>query len=132
MNLMERFADPMLISDLTITEKLAGAGITTVMGMGVTFLVLFLLWGRIALMSHAMSRVQKLPSEGTVRSTTSKSTTADTPVSPSQGELIAVIAAAAQACCDSDSTINRSVSIRQIRRPGGEDWSRAGRWENMR
>ena len=50
MNLMERFADPALMPSMAVSEKLAGAGITTIMGMGVTFVVLFLLWGCLALM----------------------------------------------------------------------------------
>ena len=56
MNLMERFADPAMIHDLSVGEKLIGSGVTTLMGMGITFVVLFFLWGCIALMARIMNR----------------------------------------------------------------------------
>ena len=45
MSLMEQFANPETMQSLSIGDKLAGAGITTVMGMGITVVVLILLWG---------------------------------------------------------------------------------------
>lgn len=51
LSLMEKFVDPAMIDTLTIGEKSTGALITTVMGMGITFVVLIFLWGLIALMA---------------------------------------------------------------------------------
>lgn len=59
MNLMEKFADPQLIHGLSMGEKLTGSGITALMGMGVTFLVLIFLWGCIALMNRVTTRSWK-------------------------------------------------------------------------
>lgn len=56
MNLMDKFADPGLVHNLALSEKLAGAGITTIMGMGVTFVVLILLWFSIVLMTKIITR----------------------------------------------------------------------------
>ena len=35
MSLMEQFANPDMIENLSMADKLAGAGITTLMGMGI-------------------------------------------------------------------------------------------------
>ena len=51
MGLMEQFANPETVHSLSMGEKLAGAGITTIMGMGITFIVLLLLWGCVAIMT---------------------------------------------------------------------------------
>ena len=56
MSMMEQFADPQMIHSLSLGEKLMGSGITTLMGMGITFIVLFFLWGCIALMARIMNR----------------------------------------------------------------------------
>ena len=59
MSLMEQFANPETMQSLSIGDKLAGAGITTVMGMGITFVVLILLWGCIAFMTKITYRPKK-------------------------------------------------------------------------
>ena len=51
LTLMEKFVDPAMIDTLTMGEKSTGALITTLMGMGITFVVLIFLWGLIALMA---------------------------------------------------------------------------------
>lgn len=56
MSIMDKFADPSLIDTLTMGEKAAGAGITTLMGMGITFLILILIWAVIALMSRIIAK----------------------------------------------------------------------------
>lgn len=45
-----------MIHELSVGEKLIGSGVTTLMGMGITFIVLFFLWGCIALMARIMNR----------------------------------------------------------------------------
>ena len=58
MSLMERFADPSLIDSLSGGDKLVGALITTLMGMGTTFVILVLIWGIIVVMSKILGMVR--------------------------------------------------------------------------
>ena len=58
MSLMERFADPSLIDSLSGGDKLVGALITTLMGMGTTFVILVLIWGIIVVMSKILGIVR--------------------------------------------------------------------------
>lgn len=51
LGLMERFADPALFVGLTAGEKAAAGLVTTLMGLGTTFVILILLWGVIAFTS---------------------------------------------------------------------------------
>ena len=51
---MERFADPTLFESLTFGEKVAASLVTTLMGMGTTFVILILLWG-VSPLSPALS-----------------------------------------------------------------------------
>ena len=59
MGLMEQFANPDMMHSLSVGDKLVGAGITTLMGMGITFIVLILLWGCIAIMTKFTYRQKK-------------------------------------------------------------------------
>ncbi|MEG0662080.1 MAG: OadG family protein, partial [Anaerovoracaceae bacterium] len=61
MSVMELFADPSTMHQLSMGDKLIGAGMTTVMGMGMTFIILLLLWGCIALMNKIIATVTKKP-----------------------------------------------------------------------
>ena len=55
MGLMDKFSDPSLFDSLSFGDKMAGSAITMLMGMGITFVVLMLLWGVFALMGKCMS-----------------------------------------------------------------------------
>lgn len=57
--LMERFADPALFETLTFGEKVAASLVTTLMGMGTTFVILILLWGCIAFISGIIRRSEQ-------------------------------------------------------------------------
>ncbi len=56
MGLMEMFADPRLMPDLSMGEKMLGSLITMCMGMGITFVILVLLWVIIAVMNKIMNK----------------------------------------------------------------------------
>lgn len=137
MNLMDQFADPLKIESLSLTEKLAGSGITTVMGMGVTFIVLILLWGFIILFSKAIAGIGK---QRDVENTSDNigcalankkhsSTCVNLSDLMPEGELVAVISAAAIAYSGKKT---KGIAIRKIKRTAGDIWANAGRWENMR
>ena len=59
LGLMERFADPVLFDSLTTGEKAAASLVTTLMGMGTTFIILILLWGIIAFISGIIRRAEQ-------------------------------------------------------------------------
>ena len=56
MGLMDKFSDPSLFDSLSFGDKMAGSAITMLMGMGITFVVLMLLWGVFALMGKLLRK----------------------------------------------------------------------------
>ena len=127
MSLMEQFANPDTIHNLSIGDKMAGAGITTLMGMGITFVVLILLWGCIAVMTKFTSRLStgdKAPKTTAAVATPSAAKTVTT--AAADDSLIAVISAAIAA--HEGGSANHFV-VRKIRRISGETtaWGDAGR-----
>ena len=54
LGLIERLADPELMKQMSTSDKVAGALIVTVLGMLITFIVLLILWGLIAIMTKMM------------------------------------------------------------------------------
>ena len=128
MGLMDMFANPETFTELSLGDKLAGSGITAMMGMGVTFLVLIILWIFIAIMGRVVSSVEKgdKASEET-RAAATPSVAAVTTDSDSKDDLIAVIAAAIAAYEGSGGSGN--LIVRKISRVSGEitTWSNAAR-----
>lgn len=136
--LMERFADPALFETLTFGEKVAASLVTTLMGMGATFVILILLWGCIAFISGIIRRSEQRKSQpqpatsvGIIGETSTAEKAAPQPVAVStpsdQGqELIAVIMAAI-AASQGGEVVNK-LKIRKISRISGErtTWSVAG------
>lgn len=139
MSLMEMFANPETFSSLSIGDKLAGAGITTLMGMGITFTILILLWLFITLMNKIIMAVSGNNKKTDATSVTSPAATAAptpvaAPVAESEvveknDELIAVITAAIAAC--EENTVSSNLVIRKISRVSGHSpaWASAGRGE---
>lgn len=121
MGLMEQFANPETMHSLSMGEKLAGAGITTIMGMGITFLVLILLWGCVAIMTKFTYRPKK-------EEKPQASAAPAAPAAPAAADdsLIAVISAAI-AAYEGGSANN--LVVRKISRISGDTtvWGDAGR-----
>ena len=134
LSLMERFADPEMIQGLSNSELLQGSLITTLMGMGTTFVVLTLLWGIIAFVSNLINKSERkaaptptaAPAAATVPA---PAQTVSAPTANAQAEtgteLIAVIAAAIAAM---EGTSPNNLIVRKISRISGNStsWSRAG------
>jgi len=135
LSLMEKFADPALFDTLSIGEKSIGALITTIMGMGITFIVLTLLWGLIALMAKLTAEKPKPPKgnlgEAPVKASAAASasaTIAQASTSPGGSpELIAVITAAI-AAFEGKTANAGDLIIRKISRAAGQatSWGNAG------
>ena len=131
LSIMERFADPQYFDTLTMGEKAIGGGITTLMGIGVTFIILMLLSFLIVIMTKFLYKPDKKPKGGEpVQATEVKAPpqagamaqTGDA----SQGDLIAVIMAAIAAF--EGSSVTSNLVVRKINRVAGPAlaWNTAG------
>ena len=128
MGLMEKFVDPEMMQSLSVGERVIGGLITTLMGMGITFLVLLLLWGCISVTSNIIKAQEKKNASGA----TDVSTESVTPQEKAEGisgEVIAVITAAI-AACEGPEVMDKLV-VRRISRVSGSmmAWNAAGRNE---
>lgn len=138
LGLMQKFADPNLFEGLSQAEVVEGALVTTLMGMGITFIVLTLLWGIIALLTKVIQRseggsaasVNKGHSVPVQTNTPPVVATPNTAISTTaikgDTELIAVITAAIAAAEGSVSA--GGLVIRKISRISGDSnaWNKAG------
>jgi glutaconyl-CoA/methylmalonyl-CoA decarboxylase subunit delta len=134
LTLMQKFADPALFDSLSTVDKTTGALVTTLMGMGITFAVLTLLWGCIALLTKILDKTDQRKENKTHELETSKSnpTIVEETINISinsdddDDELIAVISAALAAASAHENTDN--LFIQKIRRVTGNStaWSHAG------
>lgn len=59
MTLLDQMADPNLISQMSIGDKLSGGLLVTVLGIGITFAVLMVLWVAIVIMSRMINGSSK-------------------------------------------------------------------------
>lgn len=127
-SLMERFADPELFTGLTIGEKMIGGGVTTLIGMGITFVILILL----ALIIVIMDRLIENPHKKDKEPVAGKTEIAPAPpvaaatTEQDSGPLIAVITAAIAAL--EGSGVASNLVVRKINRTAGPAlaWSVAG------
>lgn len=134
MSLMEKFSNPELFTSLGFGEKMAGSAITMLMGMGITFCVLLLLWGFVALMGKAMNmsnKEDKAPAQAAAAATPSAAAAPIAQVSSTSAEtdnaLVAVIAAAIAAY--EGNPAGGNLVVKKIRRVSGDftPWSNAAK-----
>lgn len=126
---MDRFADPALFEALNFGEKMTGSFITMLMGMGVTFIVLCLLWAFVAVMGKFMG----IASKGDKASAKTEAAAAPSvpqvaPTVKSDDEVIAAVIAAAVAAYQGSGGTGNLV-VRKISRISGETtlWTNAAR-----
>lgn len=115
LSLMQKFADPELIKQMSITDKVFGSIIVALLGMLITFVVLCILWGLITIMTRIMYRDQKKPAEVKEKPAEPETITpiASEDTDKDDEDLIAVITAAIAA------SMNRpvqSIVVKNIRR----------------
>ena len=140
MGLMEKFSDPELITSLGFGEKMAGSAVTMLMGMGITFCILLLLWGFISVMGKAMNTGKKnskaQPQAAAVTPAVAPAP-APAPKAESDDTLIAVLTAAVAAYEEDMSSRNSCVpgnlTVRKIARDSGDmaPWMNVARKESM-
>ena len=129
MGLMDRFADPSLFSSLGFGEKMMGSFITMIMGMGITFCVLVLLWAFVAVMGKLIGgtgRKKKVQETQPVSVDKSQTPVVQAGSSESEDVIAAVITAAIAAYRESGGT--NDLVVKKITRINGNSnaWSDAG------
>ena len=122
MGLMDKFSDPSLFDPLSFGDKMAGSAITMLMGMGITFVVLMLLWGVFALMGKCMSSTAKKGDKASAAETKANATpSVAAPAAAKTDDVLTAVIAAAIAAYQSEG--------RKIQRLSGETtlWTNAAR-----
>lgn len=129
---MERFANPDLFKDLSFIDKLQGGLVTTLMGLGITFVVLTLIWGVISIMSRIINQKPE-PQNETILVTEDSPVTINKPVSDGEvnPQLVAVIMAAIAASEGSEYVSD--LVVRKISRVSGSRpvWGTAGNTDSI-
>lgn len=126
LSLIEKFSDPALFDSLTMGEKATGALITTFTGMGITFIVLVLLWAVIVIMSKTIGavdkeKIQKNPENIEVNKPEKVQNS-----NVNDEELVAVILAAIVASEGNKNLSASNLVVRKIKKVSGNVWSNAG------
>ena len=128
MGLMDKFSDPSLFDSLSFGDKMAGSAITMLMGMGITFVVLMLLWGVFALMGKCMSSTAKKGDKASAAETKANATpSVAAPAAAKTDDVLTAVIAAAIAAYQSEGGTN--LVVRKIQRLSGETtlWTNAAR-----
>lgn len=123
MSLMELFSNPETMHSLSFGEKMLGSTITMIMGIGITFLVLCILWAFITIMGKVMSASQKKPAAAPAPAAPAPEAAAS-----DDSEIIAAVIAAAIAAYQGAGGAKPLV-VRKIVRVSGETtvWTNAAR-----
>lgn len=123
-SLMDLFKDPNTIHSLSFGERMLGSTVTMIMGLGITFMVLILIWIFIAIMGRVLGATQKKTAAETP-APAAAAAPAEAPVEEtSDDSLIAVISAAIAAYGGASSD---NLVVRKITRLSGEEtpWTSA-------
>lgn len=127
MSLMDIFSNPETIDSLTFGQKMEGSLITMCLGMGITFLVLILIWIFIAIMGKCIGGTGKKKETQAQAPAAAAAAPSAAPVAEPQSDeaLIAVIAAAVAAY---QGTGTNNLVVKKITRLSGEEtpWTAAG------
>lgn len=132
MTLLDRLANQAEIVNMTMSEKLAATFYVTILGMGITFLVLIFLQYCIVFMSAMLNREKGKAAVAVKESNVSleRPVPVDLQPEPEDEELIAVLTAAVAACMGrpADTFVVRNVLRIQ---DGTPNWAKAGLLEQM-
>ncbi|MDO4834430.1 MAG: OadG family protein [Bacillota bacterium] len=124
MSLMEIFSNPETIHTLSFGAKMQASLITMIMGLGITFAVLILIWIFIAIMGKIMEKADKKP---VAPAAAAPAPVAETPApeAASDDSLVAVIAAAVAAYTGANAN---NLVVKKIQRIAGDNtpWGVSG------
>jgi sodium pump decarboxylase gamma subunit len=129
-DLLTLFSDPSKIESLTAAQKLWAALITTILGMGITFVVLVTLQFVLGFFGKLSGEEKKPPPAPKPAPAPAAKKADEAPVSQGDDELVPVIAASIAMMLETSVS---NIQIRDIRRVAdtSPSWSRAGIAEQM-
>ena len=129
--LMDLFRNPETMQSLTFGQKMEGSLITMVMGLGITFSVLILIWIFIAIMGKVMGAAQrpKKEAEAVAKATPAAAETA--PVEETSDDSLVAVITAAIAAFEGDAADN--LVVKKITRLSGDStpWAHAANEARM-
>ena len=135
MTLLDKLADPNLLKQMTTSEKLSASFQTTVLGMGITFAALIIIWGlSIVLKNVVLSIEGKKDSDAKVVNETKNKKKVSSEVievdEMDDEELIAVISAAIASSMD---TSVRNIVVKNIVRVNDDTptWGKVARIDQV-
>lgn len=127
MTLLERFADPSLITNMTTGEKMLASTYVTILGMGITFLALITLWIAITMLTRVIHGIENKQKQAAVVKTQPQAAAPVVEIVEETDdlELVAVITAAIAAA--TNQPMNQIV-VKNIRRVSGNipTWQQMG------
>lgn len=128
MGILDRFANPEMLEQMTFGEKLMASSYVALLGMIVTFVALMIIWGLILTMTKLVGEAQQKKAVQITKVPTPKVIVEE--AKENQEELIAVITAAVAA---SMNTSTHNIVVRNIVRIPDTTpaWGVAGRAEQM-
>lgn len=129
-SLLEKFANPEMLEQLTLGEKFLGSMYIAILGMAITFIALMILWGLIIIMGKVLNTTQPKKKEVNVVKEAAKPAPVEKKDEEEPEELVAVITAAIAASLGTSSS---NIVVRNIVRVPDTTpaWGRAGRTEQM-
>ncbi|MBN2259339.1 MAG: OadG family protein [Clostridiales bacterium] len=127
MTLLERFADPTIIHSMSFGDKMLASTYVTILGMGITFMALIILWGAIVILGKVVRGLEKKSAAIQIVKESPKvqAVKSESAVEEDDYELVAVITAAIAAV--TNQPINQ-IYVKNIRRVGDNlpVWQKAG------
>jgi sodium pump decarboxylase gamma subunit len=135
MHVLERFTHADTFAQMELGEKLLATGYVIILGMGITFVALILIWALTSLMSKMIQSLENKNSVAKVKSqpvapVKSEPAAAVIVDETDDGELIAVITAAIAASLNTSMHNIRVSNIRRIN-DATPVWGKSGRNEVM-
>ena len=126
-SLMDLFSDPNTIHSLSFGERMLGSTITMIMGLGITFTVLILIWLFIVIMGKVLDATKKDPAPAAAPAAPAAPAANAGPSAPAgmDESLVAVIAAAIAAYegASADNLVVRKITRLEASQTG---WEKAG------
>ncbi|PIE04837.1 MAG: sodium pump decarboxylase subunit gamma [Spirochaetales bacterium] len=124
MSILEQFQHSDTFSLMSLADKTAATGYVILLGMGITFAALILIWAATSFMSLVVRRINGSAADSSsVKSAGAALTAAE---ESSDEDLVAVLTAAAAVCLNTSVNNIRVTNIRRV-----EDatpvWGKAGR-----
>jgi sodium pump decarboxylase gamma subunit len=134
MDLISRFADPTLLEQMTLSERISASLFVTALGMLITFAALIVLWGLTSFYSNLVRNAEAKKKADAVKDVKPAAPAVPKPatVEPEEDEeeLVAVISAAIAAAI---GTSAHNIVVKNIVRVPDQTpaWGQSGRMEQM-